>query len=406
MNHDLIIEQIQRIEESALFANASKQKSFLRFVVEKSLSGDLDELKESVIGVQVYGRRPDYDPRIDPTVRVEAGKLRNRLSEYFAGEGASDPVVITIPKGSYKPEFVWKNHDPGPSRERRPYWAAGVAFVVLACLGIAGWRLSAGATRPAAVSGFLNLVACDAGAIFAVRPDGDLYLYRHLWRQNLSVMDNRGLPLTVGHGWADFREVGCAGSGQLLAVTRDGRLLWYRTTLPNGPANWDIRSGTHVASGWTKVETVAVGQDGSVFTREPSGVLRYQQLAERNGLMGWPVSQTTVPGSWNHCRQIASAGSGVFYCLDGQGKLTWHRALASGPTAELAAASGAVLASGWGRFIKLLAAPDGVLYALTASGELHWFRRDPADPGAPWDKDSGTVAGRGFVLATREPPPA
>src|SRR5262249_53114388 len=64
-----------------------------------------NQLKESVIGIEVFGRRPDYDVRQDSIVRTEAGKLRARLAKYYATEGAAGQVVIDLPKGGYRPVF-------------------------------------------------------------------------------------------------------------------------------------------------------------------------------------------------------------------------------------------------------------------------------------------------------------
>src|ERR1700726_3979807 len=78
---------------------------FLRFVVERQLAGRDQELKESVIAVEIFGRSPDYNPKRDPIVRTEASRLRVRLSEYYIGEGRADTLVIELPKGGYAPAF-------------------------------------------------------------------------------------------------------------------------------------------------------------------------------------------------------------------------------------------------------------------------------------------------------------
>jgi TolB-like protein len=77
----------------------------LRFVVERTLDGRADEIKEYVLGTEVFDRGPDYDPRLDSIVRVEARRLRTKLDEYYSGPGASDPVLIRIRRGTYVPEF-------------------------------------------------------------------------------------------------------------------------------------------------------------------------------------------------------------------------------------------------------------------------------------------------------------
>src|SRR5579862_1120577 len=95
--------QLQQVLESELFTRADQLSRFLRFIVERHLEGRQEELKESVIGVEVFGRKPDYNPKYDPIVRTEARRLRARLSEYYTNGGKSDPLVIDLPKGGYVP---------------------------------------------------------------------------------------------------------------------------------------------------------------------------------------------------------------------------------------------------------------------------------------------------------------
>src|SRR5216684_7991245 len=97
--------QLDRILASAAFADAERASSFLRFVVERALEGRSGEIKESVIAVEVLGRNPSFDSKSDPIVRVEAGRLRDRLSSYYQDEGEADRVLISLPKGGYVPEF-------------------------------------------------------------------------------------------------------------------------------------------------------------------------------------------------------------------------------------------------------------------------------------------------------------
>src|SRR5215475_492515 len=97
--------QLERILASSGFARNERMSRFLRFVVERHLDGRDHELKESVIAIEVFGRRPDYNPKHDPIVRTEAGRLRARLSEYYSEEGKSDALVLDLPKGGYIPRF-------------------------------------------------------------------------------------------------------------------------------------------------------------------------------------------------------------------------------------------------------------------------------------------------------------
>jgi TolB-like protein/Tfp pilus assembly protein PilF len=101
---DAIRQQLDRILASGVFAAARRSRMFLRYVVERSLLESFP--KEYEIAVEVLGRGADYDPEIDAAVRVEAGRLRNRLREYYDNAGKVDPILIEIPKGGYGAVFV------------------------------------------------------------------------------------------------------------------------------------------------------------------------------------------------------------------------------------------------------------------------------------------------------------
>jgi adenylate cyclase len=93
--------ELERILASRCFEQAARSSSFLRFVVEQTLAGQGDRLKGYTIAVEVFGRPAEFDAQTDPLVRVEAGRLRRRLLEYYADEGRDDPVRIELPRGSY-----------------------------------------------------------------------------------------------------------------------------------------------------------------------------------------------------------------------------------------------------------------------------------------------------------------
>ena len=102
---DAVRLQLSRIEASSEFAGSARLVSFLRYVVEETLSNGGVSLKEVVIGNAVYERDPPYDSRIDSTVRVEARRLRRKLRDYYRGTGANDPVLVDLPTGGYVPTF-------------------------------------------------------------------------------------------------------------------------------------------------------------------------------------------------------------------------------------------------------------------------------------------------------------
>jgi hypothetical protein len=78
---------------------------FFRFVVASTLKGEAMHLKETTIGVAVFGRSPDYDPKADTIVRSQAWRLRSKLRKYYASEGANESIVIDLPIGHYVPTF-------------------------------------------------------------------------------------------------------------------------------------------------------------------------------------------------------------------------------------------------------------------------------------------------------------
>lgn len=119
---DEVNAQLRRILESAHFANSRRLSQFLEFVVTARIHDS--EIKESLIGVQVYGREPDYNPKEDSIVRAEASRLRAKLREYYEEAGGADPIRIELPKGSYQPQFIARPAPeipaPQPGVETRP----------------------------------------------------------------------------------------------------------------------------------------------------------------------------------------------------------------------------------------------------------------------------------------------
>jgi TolB-like protein len=95
--------------------------------VEHALAGSASPIKEYLVGVEVFDRASDYDPRVDPIVRVEARRLRTKLKAYYGSQGAADQVLIEFPKGAYAPAFLTRDTAPAS----RPEQAAPTAMAVL-----------------------------------------------------------------------------------------------------------------------------------------------------------------------------------------------------------------------------------------------------------------------------------
>jgi hypothetical protein len=98
-------EAVQRIGRSRAMSGCNRLTQLLDFVVASTLRGEASHLKETTIGVHVFARSPDYDPKVDTIVRSQAWRLRAKLRKYYASEGANDPVVIEVPIGHYVPVF-------------------------------------------------------------------------------------------------------------------------------------------------------------------------------------------------------------------------------------------------------------------------------------------------------------
>lgn len=97
--------QLHKVLGSAAFAKAERLRRFLEFIVEHTLSSPGEPLKEMIVGIELYASQRDFDPRITSVVRVDATRLRTKLREYYGTEGAADPLIIDLPKGSYTPVF-------------------------------------------------------------------------------------------------------------------------------------------------------------------------------------------------------------------------------------------------------------------------------------------------------------
>lgn len=139
MPPDAVRTELDRICASRTFVKSDRMIRFLRFVVEETLSGRQDGLKEAVIGFRVFDREASYNPAADPVVRVEARRLRSKLADYYRGEGASDPIILDLPKGGYAPVMrVAPQNRAAPSMKSR--WLAASATAILG-FATASWLM-------------------------------------------------------------------------------------------------------------------------------------------------------------------------------------------------------------------------------------------------------------------------
>jgi TolB-like protein/Tfp pilus assembly protein PilF len=138
-----IREQLVRILNSGPFHQAQRRQRFLEYIVNEALAGRGDRLKGYNIAQAVFDRAETFDSHIDPVVRMEAGRLRDRLREYYDGDGKADPILVSLPKGTYTPHIEFRQAatlDPRP--DRAPINQLGIlASAVLLIIATGLWAL-------------------------------------------------------------------------------------------------------------------------------------------------------------------------------------------------------------------------------------------------------------------------
>ncbi len=171
--------QLEQVLASAGFSSNERLGRFLRFVVEEHLQGRDGDIKESVIAVEVFGRRPDHDPKQDSIVRTEAARLRARLAEYYLGEGKDDVLVIELPKGGYAPVLRQtaveprtppvgpKGNLPRPGTRLRHWMAVAGVLLAIGATGAWLWLNRQSAPIAIAVLPLVNLSQDPANDYFA-----------------------------------------------------------------------------------------------------------------------------------------------------------------------------------------------------------------------------------------------
>lgn len=137
-----IQEALERVLRSESFRNAPSSRRLLAYLAERAASGDADQLKEYTVGVDAFGKPLGYDPRQDSTVRIQVGRLRKRLFEYYETEGKDDPFLLVLPKGGFGLEYQERSTapEPVPVTPDRTWKIAALSFAVMFLL-TASWAL-------------------------------------------------------------------------------------------------------------------------------------------------------------------------------------------------------------------------------------------------------------------------
>jgi len=103
IDHEAVRDELARILASPIFAHSDRRQRFLTYVVEETLAGRGERIKGYTIALEVFDRPKTFDAAVDPVVRIEAGRVRDKLREYYDSTGRGDPIVIELPKGTYTP---------------------------------------------------------------------------------------------------------------------------------------------------------------------------------------------------------------------------------------------------------------------------------------------------------------
>ena len=194
---ELIREQLGRLLAHPLFANSRRYPVLLTYIVEQTLNGHAQELKERSIAIEVFGREPDYDASSDPVVRVTAGEVRKRLTQYYFDASHADELQIELPLGTYVPRFHPNEVTEEPEEEDllvadeapyRPLWRRWQCWVA---------------------AGVLSLLALVTGAGIGFL--AHRYIQRH---QPPTLLDRFWSPITSAAGPANF----CLGDPSKMVV--------------------------------------------------------------------------------------------------------------------------------------------------------------------------------------------
>jgi serine/threonine-protein kinase len=254
IDRDGILQQLERVLSSSVFRRAERSSALLRFIVEQTLDGHADRLKEYTLGAEALGRGESFDPRTDPVVRAEASRLRTRLEQYYETIGGSDPVILTLPKGTYVPQFaprpaaIEETASPQPpeprsrvSRSLVYQWIPWACVVVAIALAAGVWiRGRPRTATPAPLVQFEvelksdGVLASDVGTAVVVSPDGTRVVFvsrtadgrTHLSTRRLDQPRAIPIPGTDGARGPfvspDGRWVGFWADGKLKKVSVDG----------------------------------------------------------------------------------------------------------------------------------------------------------------------------------------
>ncbi|SPE43048.1 conserved hypothetical protein [Candidatus Sulfopaludibacter sp. SbA3] len=268
-----IREELARVLASHEFRSSKRSQDFLRYVIENTLKGHADVLKERTIGIEVFGRSTSYDPSDDATVRVKAGEVRKRLGLYYSAEGAHDPVRIELPSGTYVPEFRIvadaSASEPAPATEslrpRAPFVTqrrAALSAATLIALAVVVWLAIRPAVTP--LDQFWAPVLRGASPVFVCAA------FVPVW----GLDTNAPKPVRA----EDFVALPdqFVGGGDLIATSRLTAMLTklrhpYRLKVGNDVSFADMRSGPAILVGYSYTRWKEISSQMRFFIKDAPG---------------------------------------------------------------------------------------------------------------------------------------
>lgn len=201
---------VDKILQSQVFRNAESLRRLLRFLSEKAITGEADQLKEYSVGIDAFGKPPSYDPRQDSAVRIQVGRLRQKLVEYYLSEGKEDPIVVELPKGGFRLQFeprapssaadleVVSSQIPAPARQPMKLQSKLVIALAGALVLTLAWALWA-------TAGWEGQRRLAAGVRAAWTPELET-LWAPFLQSNRAIVLAVSSPLFVGiQGFGNYR---------------------------------------------------------------------------------------------------------------------------------------------------------------------------------------------------------
>jgi hypothetical protein len=257
--------EIDRLLHSDLFRASDAQRRLLSYLAEKSLSGQADELKEYTVGTEGMGKPPDYDPQRDSSVRMQAARLRDKLTEFYQTEGANDPIQIEFPKGRFKLLFELRSVPARISSRpslRRVRWITAMAMAILVAILV--WAGGPLQPRISFLAGGSSQSAVDT-------------IWQPFFTSKRPVLLSLGAPLFMDvEGLGYFR---APGTDDWDAAQRQGQLRGIQQLFPGHPLEpTHVYTGIGEATGAFHLAKL-FGKRGQNLRLVPSDMLSWEEIA-------------------------------------------------------------------------------------------------------------------------------